>query len=80
MRDSPTVEIAVDIVARHVIARMTDMYEQGEQWENYPEVGQFDWERVENRVGQLTQYPDENDYKAAYAFLVARADDKVWVP
>lgn len=73
------VKEAVDIVARNVIHNLmlhSDLLD--ELWgDEYPEVGENDWDRVKARVteivGPLYAYSEET-YRAAYDFLDARAD------
>lgn len=44
-------------------------------WEDYPEIGEYDWEEVERQVIAVSYdlSPSRADYEAAYKFLADRA-------
>ena len=66
-----TADEAIEAIARHVIGHHSRAVE--DDWENYPEVGEHDWERIVHRVELLAPefvYPQE-----AVDALAARADD-----
>jgi len=64
---------AIDIAARHAIAYFSER-EIGDAWGLYPEIGENDWETIQERVIQLAPYPDRATYQAAYDYLTERAD------
>jgi len=64
---------AIDIMARHAIAYFSERG-IGDAWEFYPEIGENDWETIQERVIQLAPYPDRATYQAAYDYLTERAD------
>lgn len=63
---------AIDIVARHVIARAAEDF-TADGWEIYDEIGDDDWHAVVDRVDALSEWPDQAQYEAAYDFLAGRA-------
>lgn len=67
---------AVDVVARHVIRDV--MERADDEWESYPEIGEYDWMEVEERIKEIvhTLAPPTDTYKAAYEFLESRATDE----
>jgi hypothetical protein len=74
MADEKTAE-AVDIVARDLVASVVDA-EIGTQWENYPDIGEHDWEAVDKRAMEIIDNlrPAKNGYEAAYEYLERRAE------
>lgn len=72
MSDRMTTEQAIDIVARHC-ARYALEDAGAQEWENYPELGERDWERVSERLNQLVAVPTVDEYTAAYKHLEERA-------
>ena len=73
--DNEQVDKAVDVIARRVIARLSD--EVAEEWENYPEIGEMDWRAVVDRVAFLSGElnPDHLDFQNAYQLLTDRAEE-----
>jgi hypothetical protein len=73
---------AIDIVARNVVHNILvhDDNVLDEEWgDNYPEIGEHDWDRIKQRVREIGRNPlinpyNEETYAAAYEFLDARAD------
>lgn len=63
---------AIDIIALHALANRTESIE--DSWENYPEIGEGDWEAVVARADELRTYPSDDEYQEAYALLTARAE------
>jgi hypothetical protein len=69
---------ALLIVARRVMYNALHAeYPTAPEWENYPEVGEYDWEKIERiingfREGHLGV--ESEPYDAAYEFLSQRAD------
>ncbi|WP_029291831.1 hypothetical protein [Cellulomonas sp. HZM] len=72
------VAAAVDAVARHVAATSalggSGGY-IGERWEDYPDLGEHDWQRVAGRAKAIAEQmlPDHETYDQAYELLAARA-------
>lgn len=76
MADDRLVE-AIDIVARRAIWSLIDN-ELGDLWgDEYADIGEHDWVRVEERIEAITDLlrPDPTEFEAAYEFLEARAED-----
>lgn len=69
--DDAAVEAAITVVARHAIAGLV---QNAIEWEFYPEIGEADWRRVDDRMQQLGAFPDRADFDAAYALLASRAE------
>lgn len=55
-------------VARQIVHNALDSIE----WENYPEIGEYDWNEV-LRICRL-QAPGDHAFAAAYAWLAERAN------
>lgn len=69
-----TPEEAIKVVARYAAAQM--MAEVAENWDGYPDIGEFDWERVVHAADELADElePDMGEYNAAYELLAGRAE------
>lgn len=69
-------ESAVREVARHAMAAA--VRRNPPQWEDYPEIGEYDWEAVEAEVervaGRLAAQQEKFD--CAYRLLASRAGDE----
>lgn len=69
---------AADIVAREAIHKaITDLHPE---WEEFADIGEYDWENVEKRIGvqllilaKLVK-PPTDDFDAAYAYFIRRAE------
>jgi hypothetical protein len=61
-------------VARRVIADIVER-EIGDQWENYPEIGEHDWQAIQDVAIERTKElgPSDDVYHAAYDRLARRA-------
>ena len=71
-----TPEQAIEIVATDIVAGIRN--EQEPQWEDYPDIGEYDWERIDARVHELLQTPPKyvrSQFEAAYAALKERAQN-----
>jgi len=69
---------ATDIIARRAVASLIDQ-ELGDLWgDEYPEIGEHDWTRIEERIEAIADMlrPDPTEYEAAYEYFEARADDE----
>lgn len=66
-------DAAIDCVARHAIAGMV---QNATEWAFYPEVGEHDWLKVDQRMQELGAFPDPVEFAAAYALLESRADTR----
>ena len=64
---------ALVVVARKVAHNMlsdTDL------WELYPEVGEYDWEQIEELIGQMVAEVDHQEFLEAYALLESAAEEQ----
>ena len=64
------VEIATIVVARQVLQFGLDQVE----WEDFPDIGEHDWERVMARAKDLAEAPERDEFDRAYALLKERAE------
>ena len=64
---------AITTVAEQAIHEATRDGGRVPEWEDYPEIGENDWQAVLDRVDRMTWAPDQAKYDAAYALLAARA-------
>ena len=68
-----TPEQAIDIVASHAVATaVEDICEDG--WEDYDEIGEYDWEDVCATMRTRHPFPDPAKYDEAVKVLAARCD------
>lgn len=69
----PGLRSAIDVVARMIAWRISDP--ERALWEEYPDIGEHDWERimkvVENLIGEP---PDLAEFKDSIEYLSQRAD------
>ena len=68
---------AVNVVARRAIAAAAEpSFAREIEWGNYPEIGEYDWELVCERVNELRRSldPPQSSYEAAYALLTSRGE------
>lgn len=66
-----TLDEAVAIIAQDILAHAA---EGTQGWENYPDIGEDDWERVMIKVDQLaTPWPDRVAFLEAHEFMENRA-------
>jgi len=65
---------AITTIAKQAIYLATRGEDDGVDvaWENYPEIGDNDWQAVLEEVDRLAPPPD--GFAAAYALIEARAD------
>lgn len=75
MADEQTpVESSIDLMARYMLWQLVDV--ERVRWENYPELGEHDFERIIERIEQIAPpCPDMHERQAAYEFLSNRADE-----
>lgn len=60
------------IVAKQMIARAVRKFmERG--WEDFPELGEYDWDEVVLVSDHLSDFPSYDDYTEAYRLLSERA-------
>ena len=64
---------AIDIIARAAIARVAESIE--DEWENFPEIGEQDWEMVVQCAEEMLLGPTVEEYEWAYALLSARSGE-----
>lgn len=73
------VDEAVDIVARRMIQDVTEPDALGDLWESYPDLGEHDFRAVVGRAAETVLHvvgvPTFEEYRAAYDYLSARAND-----
>lgn len=64
-----------DVVARKVVADIVESV-VGEQWENYPDIAESDWIKIQKIALDKTQQlaPTGDTYRAAYRRLAERAE------
>lgn len=62
------------IIARRIAYAAIVSADVEDGWENYPDIGESDWEKVAFESGTLIVDPTEAEYEAAYALLAARSD------
>lgn len=65
---------AVDVIARHLIARSAETGAENGDWDFYAEIAEHDWEDVARRVAALAPFPDGDAVASAEAFLAERAE------
>lgn len=71
--ESENVQKSIDVVARQIAFRIFDP--ERALWEDYPEIGEDDWERVVAAVEALTPIPpDMHEYRSSYEYLAGRAE------
>lgn len=64
---------AIEIIAREAIARKAKSVE--DSWEDFPEIGEQDWEMVVQCADERLLAPTVEEYEWAYALLSARAGE-----
>lgn len=71
--ESPVVQDCIDIVAKQIAWKLFDP--ERALWEDYPEIGEFDWYRIVSAVEKLSPIPpDLTEYLDAHNFLAWRAE------
>lgn len=69
----PGLRSAIDVVARMIAWRISDP--ERADWEDYPDIGEHDWERVIARVHDLVGAPsDITEFKDSLEYLRRRAE------
>lgn len=69
--ESLNVQESINTVARHIAFRIFDP--ERAMWEDYPEIGEDDWERVVAAMEALTPIPpDTHEYWSSYDYLAGR--------
>lgn len=63
-----TPDEAVEVIARHILAQAAAEAD----WEDYPEIGQHDWDAIVRKVDQLAPIPAR--FGEALRILANRAD------
>ena len=63
---------AIELVARHALANRAE--EVSTEWDFYPEIGEYDWRKVVDRVSALAPYPTSTEYLRASEMLARRAN------
>ena len=70
---------AMDVVARSIMGHLLDDPSGvGDMWEDHPEIGEHDWIEITEIVKERAKLfqADPEVYKAAYAHLASRADNR----
>lgn len=67
-----SVDEAITIVADEVLAALAEG--AAEQWENYPEIGEDDWNRIVKLIERKAPHPGNARYFKAYELLELRAE------
>lgn len=62
----------ITTLARGIAARM--LASVGDEWENYPEIGEYDWARVCEAVVGMVKSPSPDEFWTAYEALQERAE------
>jgi hypothetical protein len=64
---------SIDLMAQYILWQLVDI--ERVQWEDYPELGQYDFERILERVEEIMpKCPDLHDRRDAYEHLSHLAD------
>ncbi len=66
-----TLDEAITIVAEMLLSGVAD--DAQHEWENYPDIGENDWDAVITKAADLAPLPDADEYRQAYDLLSARA-------
>lgn len=61
------------IIAMHAMANAAERV-LADGWEFYPELGEYDWQAVHDKIKAAHPFPDHAAYLAAYDRLSARAE------
>ncbi len=61
--------LALDTMAREILARAVEDLD----WEDYPDVGENDWDELKRRVASLAPRQRAPQVRSAYALLEQRA-------
>jgi hypothetical protein len=75
---SAEVTQAIDVVARRAISAAAEPSFACEvEWGNYPEIGEYDWLAVAERVNEIRRSldPPQESFDAAYALLESRVEN-----
>lgn len=65
-------DLAFKIIAQDVISSAMRRFEE-DSWENYPDIGEEDWDAIIAMALNMTDPPTSGEYESAYDFLEARA-------
>lgn len=71
--DAGILDSDLAIIGMHFVAGAVENALTG-AWESYPELGEYDWQAIADRVKAAHPYPDQGAYLAAYRRLEARAE------
>jgi hypothetical protein len=66
-------ETARRILAQRIIAQAAER--AAEDWEEWPELGEYDWDAVVCTIAEMAPWPDPKDVKVAYEMLAERAQN-----
>ena len=73
VKAKPTPARAIKAVARELVALAVERYAR-DGWEDFPEIGENDWDRVVEKAQKLAPWPRPTDFIEAYGVLEARAE------
>ena len=72
MGDRMTNDEALEIVAQAALRYVAE--DLGDKWDEFPEVGEYDWDRICARACQLAPDPGLEEFRTAYSVLSDVAD------
>jgi hypothetical protein len=69
-------EKAQNIIARRIVWRAVHNADVMDDWGDYPEIGEFDWGDIVEKVENIAdwQNPSNDEYNAAYKLLSDRCE------
>lgn len=70
---SDEVQRAIEVVAAFALANYAT---EIADWEDFPEVGEHDWERVVEEMRRLAPFPERGSFERAYKILEERVTDE----
>lgn len=63
-------KLAYSVIIQHIMAAAAERVE----WEDYPEIGEYDWDDIGAKLDSQFFFPNAELYKEAYDFLTNRAE------
>ncbi len=69
MSTCPDPSDAISIVVAEIVATLVE----DACWEDYPEIGEYDWYRIVEHIELNYRHPDATEYEQAYGVLTKRA-------
>ena len=68
------VRAAITVVAREAIHHASSPHGGPIEWEDWPDIGEDDWNAILTEAARLAASPDPDEFAAAYELLKMRAD------